>query len=100
MKILIRRSGGFAGPLLAGSFTFETGDMPPAQARRLESLLAAIPPYALHGRRFHAKGGADLMKYEVTIETPDGTTRFLFDESAVPEEFGAAWKLLSELMEP
>lgn len=99
MKISIRRSGGFAGPLLAKSFAFETVDMPQARARRLESLITAVPPSALHGRRFHAKGGADLMKYDVVIETPDGTSRFFFDESAVPEEFAKAWKLLSELME-
>jgi hypothetical protein len=99
MKISIRRSGGFAGPLLAKSFVLETGNMPTARARRLETLLEAVPPAALHGRRFHAKGGADLMKYEVAVETRDGTSRFFFDESAVPEEFRPAWKLLSELME-
>ena len=99
MKISIRRSGGFAGPLLAKSFAFETGDMPQAKARRLESLIAAVPSSALHGRRFHAKGGADLTKYEVEIQTPDGPARFFFDESAVPEEFRSAWKALLELME-
>jgi hypothetical protein len=100
MKISIRRSGGFAGPLLAKSFVFDTGAMPAARTRRLEALLEAVPPAALHGRRFHAKGGADLVKYEVTIEAPDGTARFFFDESAVPAEFGPAWQLLSEMMEP
>ncbi|MCX6559923.1 MAG: hypothetical protein NTZ26_05350 [Candidatus Aminicenantes bacterium] len=99
MKISIRRSGGFAGPLLNKTLAVDTAAMPPAPARELEALLSAIPASALHGRRYHAKGGADILKYEVAMETPEGSVRFFFDESAVPEEFRPAWLVLEKMID-
>ncbi len=98
MKITIRRSGGFAGPLLNRSFKVDTTELPPHDAKKIEALLAVCPLTALHNQRFRARGGADLIKYEVTIEGPASTARFLFDESAVPADFEKPWEYLSALM--
>ena len=35
------------------------------------------------------------MKYEVTIDAPQGVAAFFFDESAVPEEFKPAWRFIT-----
>jgi hypothetical protein len=100
MKITIRRSGGFAGPLLNKTVAVDTASMPAAAAHKLEALLAAVPAAALDGRRFHARGGADLLKYEVEMETSGGRVRFFFDESAVPEEFRPVWPALEKIIDP
>jgi hypothetical protein len=99
MRIIIRRSGGFAGPLLNRTFEFNSEKLPPAEAKKLESLMSHCPLPALHNQRYHARGGADIMKYEVTIESAQGRASFLFDESAVPAEFRPVWELLAKKME-
>jgi len=98
VKITIRRSGGFAGPLMSRTFALDTTELPPHDAEKIESLLAACPLAVLHNKRFRARGGADLLKYEVKIEGPASTTRFLFDESAVPADFEKPWEFLTALM--
>ena len=95
MKIIIKRSGGFAGPLLNKTVEIGSGTLSPAAEKTLAALLSAVPFAALHGQRFHARGGADIMKYEVTIDAPQGVAAFFFDESAVPEEFQPIWKFIT-----
>ena len=99
MKITIRRSGGFAGPLLNKTFEVQTESMPPRAARRLETLIGAAPLASLRDQRFHARTGADLFKYEVNVETAEGPVKFFFDESAVPSEFKSVWEILQTRME-
>jgi hypothetical protein len=95
MKIIVKRSGGFAGPLLNKSVEIRSGTLSPGDEKALAALLSAVPFAALHDRRFHARGGADIMKYEVTIDAPQGVAAFFFDESAVPEEFKPAWRFIT-----
>jgi hypothetical protein len=95
MKIIVKRSGGFAGPLLNKTVEIQSGSLSPADERTLNALLSAVPFAALHNQRFHARGGADIMKYEVTIDAPQGVAAFYFDESAVPEEFKPAWQFIA-----
>ena len=96
MRIVIKRSGGFAGPLLDKTVEIDSGTLGPAEERALNALLSDLPVASLHDRRSRARGGADIMKYEVTIDAPQGAAVFYFDESAVPEEFAPAWKYISE----
>jgi hypothetical protein len=95
MKIIIKRSGGFAGPLLNKTVEIRSGLLSPDDEKALALLLSAVPFSALHDQRFHARGGADIMKYEVTIDAPQGVAAFFFDESAVPEEFRPAWQFIT-----
>ena len=96
MRIIVQRSGGFAGPLLNKTYEIKSESLSPAEENKLNSLLAAVPFAALHNRRFHARGGADIMKYEVTIDAPQGVAVFYFDESAVPEDFKPVWDLIAQ----
>jgi hypothetical protein len=95
MKITVKRSGGFAGPVLDKTVEIRSDALSPDDEKSLYAFLSAVPLAALHGRRFHARGGADIMKYEVTIDAPQGVAQFYFDESAVPEEFKPAWEFIS-----
>ncbi len=95
MKIIVKRSGGFAGPLLNKTLEIDSGSLSPGGEKALNTLLSAVAFSALHNRRFHAPGGADIMKYEVTIDAPQGVAVFSFDESAVPEEFKPAWRFIA-----
>jgi len=95
MKIIVKRSGGFAGPLLNKTLEIRSGMLSPDDEKALHALLSAVPFAALHDQRFHARGGADIMKYEVTIDAPQGVAAFFFDESAVPEEFKPVWQFIA-----
>jgi hypothetical protein len=95
MKITVKRSGGFAGPLLNKTVEIRSETLSPDDEKALNALLSAVPFSALHDQRFHARGGADIMKYEVTIDAPQGVAAFFFDESAVPEEFKPAWQFIT-----
>ncbi|MGD0781442.1 MAG: protealysin inhibitor emfourin [Candidatus Aminicenantales bacterium] len=95
MKIIVKRSGGFAGPLLDKTVEIDSGSLSPNDEKTLNALLSAVPFAGLHNQRFHARGGADIMKYEVTIDAPQGVAVFYFDESAVPEDFRPAWQFIT-----
>jgi len=95
MRIIVQRAGGFAGPLLNKTYEIKSESLSPAEENKLNSLLDAVPFAALHNRRFHARGGADIMKYEVTIDAPQGVAVFYFDESAVPEDFKPVWNWIA-----
>ena len=95
MKIIVKRSGGFAGPLLDKTVEIQSGTLSPDDEKALSALLSAVPFSALHDRRFHARGGADIMKYEVAIDAPHGVAVFYFDESAVPPDFRPAWQFIT-----
>jgi hypothetical protein len=95
MRIIVKRSGGFAGPLLNKTYEIQSEALSPAEEKKLDTLLAAVPFAALHNQRFHARGGADIMRYEVTIDAPQGVAVFYFDESAVPEEFKPVWNWIA-----
>jgi hypothetical protein len=95
MKITVKRSGGFAGPLTQKTFVLESGAFPPAVRRKLEALIAARPLASIRAPKAPPRGAADLLKYEVAIETAEGEQRIAFHESAVPREFQAVWDLLA-----
>lgn len=97
MKLTIRRSGGFAGPLNARSRDVETSALPRARARRIEAFLESAGEA---GGIKRSRGGADRLRYEVEIESEAGTRRLSFDESAVPPELRRDWDEILDLPEP
>jgi hypothetical protein len=100
MKITIRRSGGFAGPLSARSQSLETTDLPRARARRIEAFLESVAGAAGAGRAKQARRGADRLRYEVEIESGEGIRRLSFEESAVPPELRREWEEILDLPKP
>lgn len=97
MRITIRRSGGFAGPLSARTRDLETSDLPRPRARRLEAFLESLQDAAETGRAGKAQPGADRLRYEVEIESEAGSRRLCFDESAVPPDLRREW---DEILDP
>jgi len=100
MKITIRRSGGFAGPLSARSQSLETTDLPRARARRIEAFLESVTEAVETGRAQKGPGGADRLRYEVEIESGEESRRLSFDESAVPPELRREWEEILDLPKP
>jgi hypothetical protein len=100
MKITIKRSGGFAGPLNDKTFALETAELPRALARRIESFLSAVAAAPMGGRPTRAKPGADRLKFDLEIDSPEGKTRLCLDESAVPRKHRSAWEKILGLMDP
>jgi hypothetical protein len=100
MKITLRRSGGFAGPLNARTRDLETSELPPARARRIEAFLASVTDAGGSGRGGKARPAADRLRYEVEIESEEGTRRLRFDESAVPPELRREWDEILDSPEP
>ncbi|GEM_PF-3862612 len=91
MKITIRRSGGFAGPMNARMATLETEDLPPARARRLEAYLETLAAEAESGQTGAAPGAADRRSYVVEIEAEGGRRSVRLGESAVPPRLRREW---------
>ncbi len=100
MKITIRRSGGFAGPLNARTRDLETSELPRARARRIEAFLASAAEAAEAGRKGRARPGADRLSYEVEIASAQGPRRLSFDESAVPPELRREWDEILDSPKP
>jgi hypothetical protein len=96
VKIIVRRSGGFAAPNLDKAFELKTESLPHAEARIIEAFSSGPSIEALNNQSFRAAGTADSYRYEVAIETPRGPMKFLFDESAVPKSFQSAWNVLKK----
>jgi len=82
MKISIIRSGGFAG-LTEMLGNLDTTSLAPAQAHKIEALVAAARFFELPAELPGDAAGADFMRYEVTVA--DGlrhhTVRFVDDQS-------------------
>lgn len=87
MRIEVRSSGGFAGNVRRPPLVVETTELEPAAARELEALAAALPPGGGPAGR-----GADLMRYDVTV---DGRTTS-YSEPGVPEEVRTLLRLVRE----
>ncbi len=94
MKITIRRSGGFGGTLLNRTFEVQTESLPRRAADEVERTLEALPADMPLAHATQTKGGADMFRYEVTIEGTDGPMVLSFDDGSVPEAFKPVWDIL------
>jgi hypothetical protein len=82
MRLTYRKSGGVAG-LLQGA-ELDSTTLPPQEAQQLKGLLAA---YAKTGPvHLTTPGARDLFLHDLTIDTPAGPVRFLFDDGRIPPE--------------
>lgn len=98
MKITIRRSGGFAGTILNKTYEVETESLPHQSARKVECVMDAWPADAPREQPSRTRSGADMFKYEVTIEKPGGPISLIFDEASVPDSFKPVWSILRTRM--
>ncbi len=81
MKIKFRQSGGYAG--LRMGCDLDTNSLSIAESTQLESLVKTSGILRVSSGR--SKNAADLISYEITIETNEGTQQVQLDDSTLPE---------------
>jgi hypothetical protein len=83
MKIILTQLGGWANVQLG--CTLETEDLPPDQAREVESLLRSPPRSILRSIGVAtARGAADSLQYKLEAQTPAGPTVVYYSDAARP----------------
>ena len=81
MKITFRQSGGYAG-LVMGS-EIDTDSLAAEEAAKLKSLVEQSG--ILQAQSKQTPNSADLLYYEITIETKKGIHQVSFDDMSLPE---------------
>lgn len=81
MKINFRQSGGYGG--LRMSCDLDTNLLAPEEAAQLESLVKTSG--ILQAQSALSENAADLINYEITIETTEGKHQVKFDDLTLPE---------------
>jgi hypothetical protein len=81
MKIKFRQSGGYAG--LRMGCDLDTKSLSSEEATQLESLVKTSG--ILQSKSGHTENAADLINYEITIETKEGTYQVQFDDLTLTE---------------
>ncbi len=81
MKIKFRQSGGYAG--LRMGLDLDINSLSTDESTQLESLVKTSG--ILQSKSGRAENAADLINYEITIETKEGTHQVKFDDLTLPE---------------
>ena len=81
MKIRFRQSGGYAG--LQMGCDLDTKSLSSDRATQLESLVNTSG--ILQANSGRSENAADLISYEIAIETNQGTHQVTFDDLTLPE---------------
>jgi hypothetical protein len=76
-RVRVTQSGGFAG--LTRRYEVEAGKLDPAQSRRLDELVAALPHPAAGPQQ---KGQPDRFQYDLEVETKAGARQWRVPEAA------------------
>jgi hypothetical protein len=82
MRIVLKRSGGFAG--ISQTMSISTDQMPAVEAQKVTSLVQQAGFFALPPVIDSAQPGADRFQYQITVENEQGAHTVQVDESAVP----------------
>jgi hypothetical protein len=90
VRIQVRVQGGFAG-IRRPPVLLETSELEPETARELEELAAGLPAGGAPPTR-----GADLMRYEVTVDDASGHRTAVYHEPDVPEQVRTLLRLARE----
>ena len=81
MKINFRQSGGYAG--LRMGCELDTNLLPQDESAKLESLVETSG--ILQAKSTRSENTADLINYEITIQTKENTHQVIFDDLTLPE---------------
>jgi hypothetical protein len=81
MKIKFRQSGGYAG--LRMGCDLDTNSLNITESTQLESLVKTSG--ILQSKSGRSENAADLISYEITIETKEGTHQVRFDDLTLPD---------------
>jgi len=89
----LRRSGGFTGRTV--HVQVDSAQMPPADAAQLVQLVTAIDLSELDGARPGSPAGADLMRYELTVERGGRRWQGTVSDPAIPAQLRPLLQFLS-----
>ena len=81
MRVVIERSGGFAG--ISRAQTLSTDDMPAEDAQKLRDLVDASCFYELPSVIHSDKPTPDAFRYKITVDSERGTHTVEVDEGAL-----------------
>ena len=84
-RVRVVQSGGFAG--LTRRYEVDSAKLDPAQSRRLDELVAALPHPASGDTE--QKGQADRFQYDLEVETKAGARQWRVPEAAASPEHKA-----------
>ena len=84
-RVRVTQSGGFAG--LPRRYEVEAAKLDPAQSRRLDELVAALPGSQAGGTQ--QKNQADRFQYDLEVETKAGARQWRVPEAAASPEHKA-----------
>jgi hypothetical protein len=82
MRVLVERSGGFAG--ISRTYSFSSDRMPAEEGRRVAELVEAAGFFGLPSVIRATEPGADRFQYKITVESGQGSHTVQVDEGAVP----------------
>src|ERR1700676_3279526 len=82
MRILFKRSGGFAG--ISQTKSISTDQMPAEEAQKVTSLVQQAGFFALPPVIESTQPGADRFQYQISVDGEQGAHSVQVDESAVP----------------
>lgn len=92
VRVHFERTGGITGRKI--EVYVDSDSLPPAQAKRLQTLLAQSRFFDLPPEMLSGPGGADRFLYRVTVEADSRTRTVEAGEAAVPVNM---WPLLNWL---
>ncbi len=82
MRVVLERSGGFAG--ISRTTSISTDQMPVEEAQKVADLVEAAGFFELPSVIRSSEPGADRFQYKITVESEHGTHTVQVDEAAVP----------------
>jgi len=82
MRVVLERSGGFAG--ISQTYSVSSDELPAEEARKVADLVEAAGFFGLPPVIRSTEPGADRFQYKITVESEQGGHTVQLDEAAVP----------------
>ncbi len=82
MRVMLERSGGFAG--IRQTSSISTDELPAPEAQQVADLVKTSGFFELPSEIRSTGPGADRFQYKITVEGEQGTHTVQVDEAAVP----------------
>jgi len=82
MRVVLERSGGFAG--ISRTLSISSDELPAEEAQKVADLVEAAGFFGLPSIIRSTEPGADRFQYKITVESEHGSHTVQVDEAAVP----------------
>jgi len=82
MRVVLERSGGFAG--ISQTYSVSSDELPAEEAQKVADFVEAAGFFGLPSIIRSTEPGADRFQYKITVESEHGSHTVQMDEAAVP----------------